>query len=111
MGHLVNDKGIQPDPDKTAAIIEMPPTTCIQKLKCFMGMVNHLGKFSKNLAELSQPLRELLTKKNSWRWDSLQDQAFKQIKTELSVLALYDVNAHMKISADASSHGLGAVLL
>ena len=62
LGHLINDKGIQPDPDKIAAISEMPPTTCIQELKCFMGMVRHLGKFSRNLAELSQPLRELLTK-------------------------------------------------
>ena len=111
---LVNDKGIQSDPNKIAAIIEMPPTTCIQELKCFMGIVNHLGKFSRNLIELSQPLRELLNKKNSWRWDSAQNQAFKQIKTELSkttVLALYDVNADMKISADGSSYGQGAVLL
>ena len=92
----------------------MPPPACIQELKRFMGMVNHLGKFSRNLAELSPPLRELLSKKHSWRWDSAQDQAFKLIKTELSkptVLALYDVNADMKISADASSCGLGAVLL
>ena len=89
----------------------MPPTTCIQELKCFVGMVNHLGKFSRNF---SQPLRELLIKTNSWRWDSAQDQTFKQIKTELSkptILALYDVNADMKISADGSSYGLGAVLL
>ena len=38
----------------------------------------------------------------------------KQIKIELSkprILALYDVNADMKISVDASSYGLGAVLL
>ena len=114
MGHLINDKGIQPDPDKTAAIIEMPPSTCIQELKRFMGMVNHLGKFSRNLAELSRPLCELLTMKKSWRWDSAQDLEFKQIKAELSkptILALYDVNADMKISADASLYGLGAVLL
>ena len=48
----------QPDPDKMAAIAKMPRPTCVQELKRFMGMVNHLGKFSRYLAELSQPLHE-----------------------------------------------------
>ena len=70
LGHLISENGIQPDPDKTAAIAKMPHPTSVQELKRFMGMVNHLGKFSRNLAELSQPLRELLSKNNLWTWDS-----------------------------------------
>ena len=79
-----------------------------------MGMINQLGKFSSNLAEFTQPLRELLSKKNEWMWGEAQDEALAKVKLELTkpiVLALFDVNADLKISANASSYGLGAVLL
>ena len=64
-GHLVDDSGIRADPDKTAAIAEMKPPQNITELRRFIGMVNQLEKFSPNLAELTQPLRELLSKRNA----------------------------------------------
>ncbi len=62
VGHLIDENGIQPDPEKTAAIAEMKPPTSITELRRFLGMANQLGKFSPILAELTQPLRELLKK-------------------------------------------------
>ena len=49
-----------------------------------MGMANQLGKFSPQLAELSQPLRELLSTKRTWVWDCDQDRAFADVKAELT---------------------------
>ena len=77
-------------------------------------MTNQLGKFSPNLAEITQPLRELLSRSTVWVWGSAQESAFTRIKGELStsqILAPYSFTAETKISADASSYGLGAVLL
>ena len=79
-----------------------------------MGMANQLGKFLPSLAELSQPLRELLSTKKAWLWGPSQENAFQQVKEKLSrptVLALYDPAARRKILADALLYGLGAVLL
>ena len=79
-----------------------------------MGMVNQLGKFTCNIAELSQPLCELLSSKRSWMWEPAQDTAFKVIKVELARptnLALYIPDVPTKIAADSSAYGLGAVLL
>jgi len=113
LGHIVDREGVRADPSKTEAISRMEAPSTVSDLR-FLDLVNQLGKFSSNIAELSKPLRKLRSSKRAWLWGPEQERAIACIKEELvkpTILTLYDPNAEVKISADASSFGLGAVLL
>lgn len=114
LGHIFSDTGLKADPDKIKAIelLEIPQNK--QQLQRLLGMVTYLNKFIPNLSMLTEPLRKLLPKDVEWVWSSDQSEAFNKIKTVLSeppVLRFFDVNKDVKLSVDASSVAMGAVLL
>ena len=114
LGHIIDQEGIHPDPQKIEAIQKMEAPTDVSSLRRFMGMVQQLGRFIPNLSDTSHPLRELLSTRNAWVWGPDQDRAFSRIKemlTKPATLSPYSIHAPTKVSADASSYGLGAILL
>ena len=114
LGHVISAEGISIDPSKVEAITSFPTPKDVPELRRLLGMVNHLGKFTPNLADITQPLRELLKKDNDWTWGPDQETAFKNVKRLLSTaptLQHYNPNRPTKVSADACTHGIGGVLL
>ena len=114
LGNVVSANGIEADPDKITAIVNLPAPSNVHDVRIFLGMVNHMDKFPEHLADKTKPLRDLVQKESQWIWGPPQEKAFQEIKSSLTkapVLALYNPNRETKISADATSFGLGGILL
>lgn len=75
-------------------------------------MANFLTKFTSQSPQLKHQLRLLLHKGTPWLWDANTDKYFEEVKRLLSqVFAYFDSTKGVTLSVDASSNGLGAVLL
>ena len=114
VGHVLSADGVKPDPQKVEAIIAMPAPANREDLQRFLGVVTYLSKFIPNMSQKSAPLRQLLQKDVEWSWGQLEEDTFTCLKTSISsapVLMFFDPKEPVTLSVDASSKGVGAVLL
>eukprot|EP00794_Sanderia_malayensis_P013264 gene13264-14631_t len=106
--------GLKADEKKIQAIVEMQAPEDLKELQSFMGMMNYLNRFSPVLAQVSQPICNLMKSDTPYIWDTEQQQAFSLNKSIISkppLLCYCNPEAESVIKCDASMSGLGCVLL
>ncbi|UYV75641.1 hypothetical protein LAZ67_13000826, partial [Cordylochernes scorpioides] len=113
-GHLVDSKGIYPDPEKIEAIAKFPTPKSITDVRSFIGLCSYYRRFIENFAEKAAPLHEVFKKDNKFTWNSDQQDAFDSLKKALMsepVLAYFEEQLPTELHTDASGYGIGAVLV
>ena len=113
MGHRITQDGLQPDPDKVKAVLELDTPQNVEQLRRFLGIVNYLGHFLSHLTEVARPLHNLIRHNVTWMWSDVQEQAFNAIKklvTSAPILTYYDCHKPLTIQNDASEYGIGSVI-
>ena len=113
-GEIFTKHGMEPDPEKVKAIVEMPTPTDKAGLLRYIGMLTYLSPYCQNLSSVLKPLRTLLQDDQEYLWSSVQNEAFaatKELISKAPVLSYYNMHKPVVLQVDASSHGLGGALL
>ena len=135
LGHMVEEGGISPDPDKVQAIKEWETPKTETQLRSFLGLAGYYRRFVREFASIAAPLHALLNitpakKKGSKHkrtankdnrngltveqaWDEDCDKAFEELKRHLMsepLLGHPDFTKPFILETDASFQGLGAIL-
>ena len=113
LGHHIDEKGLHGTDEKLQAIVQAPPPKNVQELRSFLGLINYYERFIPNSADILHPLNKLLHRNAKWVWSKEWSESFKLAKEKLvstEVLARYDPALELRLAADASAYGVGAVL-
>ena len=115
IGHIITEQGIKPDPKKINAIQEMKPPKDSDEIRRFLGHINYVSKFVPDCSAESEPLRRLINVSDEdFIWGEDQVNAFTRLKkllTDEKTLQYFRVNHPIVVQTDASTGGLGAVLM
>ena len=109
LGFICDRQGHRPDPANVAAIQYMPLSSDISSLRAFLGLVSYYGSFLPSLHQIKAPLK-LLTKDTKWSWPIDCQKSFDKIKSLIKSDLHFDPNKKIVVAADASNHGMGAVI-
>ena len=107
-GNIYTAYGVRQDPENVKAIQAIQALSNKQELHTFLGYVNYMAPFIKNMTEHIGPLRELTKENVEFIWSPSHQEAFEKLKNLIKddvILACYDRTKLVTLQVDASVKG------
>ena len=82
LGFIVNHRGIEANPDKIKAMLDMPSPSGIKEVQRLIGRIVALSRFVSKASDKCQPFFQV--PKKAFQWDTKCEEAFSTLKTYLS---------------------------
>jgi len=116
LGHHVSESALQPKLETVNKVLQAPIPSNKKQLRAFLGLVGFYRRFIPNFATIASPLTDATRKgaPNQLEWNEAQDKAFQELKAHVvnpPILRLPNLNQVFMLQTDASSIGIGAVLI
>jgi len=84
LGFMLTSRGIEANPDKCQAIMEMQSLKTVKEVQHLVGRVVTLSRFMPKMAEKIRPILSLLRKASHFKWDDRCEDVFIQLKAFLA---------------------------
>jgi ribonuclease HI len=114
LGCLVSTKGIEANPDKIKALVEMQDPVSVKDVQKLTGRVAALNRFIPRAAERSLPFFQVLRSAKTFQWSETQKQAFHELKDYLSNMTKLfppEPRSPLLLYVSASNSAVSAVLV
>ena len=112
LGFMVSHRGIEANPDKIQAILNMEPPRNIKEVQSLTGQVVALNKFVSKATDKCLPFFKVL--KKAFEWTDECQKAFQDLKTYLSTAPLLSPSIpgeELYLYLVVSSHTMSLVLI
>ena len=86
LGFIVNNRGIEANPDKIKAVLDMQPSSNIKDVQRLTGRIAALSRFVYKANDKCRPFFQVL--KKAFQWDAHYQEVFTMLKTYLSSLPI-----------------------
>ena len=85
LGFLVDERGIEVNPDKIRAILDMKSPRSVKEVQNLAGWTNALGRFMSKSTEKCSPFFKTL-KQTKFEWTNEAEESFSKLKEYLALV-------------------------
>jgi hypothetical protein len=114
LGHAISKGGISVDPSKVQDVLSWNGPTSVGDIQSFLRLAGYYRRFTEGFSKISKPMIELLEKDKKFKWTPACEASFQELKKQLMTTPIFvmpDMEKPFSIYCDASSEGLGCVLM
>ena len=114
LGYVVSEGKIRPSPLKIEALSKTVPPKNLKQLRQFNGLAGYFRRFIPNFSTKMIPLYDLTKSGSKWEWNEKHEAVRNKIISYLTsapLLTIFQEELPIELHTDASSIGLGAILV